>query len=148
MTILAKTKDFKATKVVDGLSMKQKADNKKCIVAMMKKQGFQPKADWKERAKHAKKFLRHTNEAKSLVQEAGPYFFDHGSFKHGYLSLAQCMDVCISAHCPCPGPTGDFMSRYPDGVDAEAAGVPSADDAAETQEEVAELTENLNSDSG
>lgn len=120
-----------------AMRMKQKADNAKCIEALAT-DGVKP----------VKKSLRKAKASKALVQEVDhpKYFYDHGTFKHGYLELAQCVDICISTYCPCPSSTGDFMSRYPADVSegaAEAGGLPTADESDDVQEVISDVVADM-----
>lgn len=128
---------------------KQMLMNRKCVHEV----GARVQAAHAEKKlKHAKTFLRHTTQLKkemslSLEQEHQPYFFDGGVFEKGLLKLSECMDICITGFCACPGPDGNYMSRYPADVSdaaAEDAGAPTSDQADDVQEVVQEIQEAVN----
>lgn len=138
-------KMLKEKNVTGVLSMKQRFENNKCVSMLAQKAEKMQKNS--KHLEHAKKFLRHTKSmkkemAKSFLQEEQPFYFNVGLFTKGVMGLSECLDICIAAHCPCPGPDGNYLARYPASVDsgaAEAAGLATADDAEDAQE----LSENL-----
>lgn len=113
-----------------------------CFLQMKKNMKAKKHADKHE--KHVKKMLRHSKQLTkmSLLQEdrdptgydmVQPYYIDHGAFSGGSLKLIECVDLCLSVHCPCPDPLdgSHFMTRYPAISEsaAQAAGVPTQADA-------------------